>query len=121
MSEVAVMMTSEVPTAMRSEKASATARVGTMRKPPPTPKKPVIAPISKPAVRTRASRRAGQLVRESPVRGEIASRVALRHVAAAAASMMTAKAAISARPVTAYPSAVPAITPGRAAAMNPAA
>ena len=32
--------------------------------------------------------------------------------------MMTAKAAISARPLTACPSAVPAITPGRAAAMN---
>ncbi len=83
------------------------------------PKKPVIAPISKPAVRTRASWRAGQLVRESPVRGDIASRVSLRNVAAAAASMMIAKAAISARPPTACPCAVPAITPGRAAAMNP--
>ena len=58
-----MMMTSEVPTAMRIEKASATARVG----------------------------------------------------------MMTARAAISARPLTACPSAVPTITPGRAAAINPAA
>ena len=32
--------------------------------------------------------------------------------------MMTANAAISARPLTACPSAVPAITPGSAAAMN---
>jgi hypothetical protein len=106
---------------MRIENASATARVGTIRKPPPTPKKPVIAPTSKPAVRTRASRRAGQLDGESWVAGGTAWCLPLRDVAAAAASMMTAKAASSARPLIACPSAVPAITPGIAAVVNPAA
>jgi hypothetical protein len=49
--DVAVMIASEVPTVGRIEKARASVSVGTMRKPPPTPKKPVIRPISDPAAR----------------------------------------------------------------------
>ncbi len=61
MSELAVMITSEVPTARRMERARTMVRVGTIRKPPPTPKKPVIAPIRRPAARSRVSRSGGQL------------------------------------------------------------
>ena len=45
----------------------------------------------------------------------------LRQVAAAAASITSAKVAISAAPLTALPSTVPPITPGSAAAVNVAA
>ena len=44
-----------------------------------------------------------------------------RHIAPAAASMMRANVPISALPLTACPSEVPAITPGIAAAVNAAA
>ena len=54
------MMASDVPTAVRMVKASAMASVGTMRKPPPTPKKPVTKPTAAPAMRSRGSRSGGQ-------------------------------------------------------------
>lgn len=119
--EVAVMIVSEVPIARRMENASAIASVGTTRKPPPTPKKPVSAPTSRPAARSDASRIGGHPERLGLAAGAPASTLALRHVAAAAASMIPANAVISTLPLTVSPSAVPAITPGSAAVVNAAA
>ena len=84
------MIASDVPTAVRIVNASATASVGTIRKPPPTPKKPVTKPTATPA---------SEVAREPQRRAASASRlgvglVALRpraRSARAAASMIDAR------------------------------
>ena len=58
--DVPVMIASDVPTARRMGSARKIASVGTMRNPPPTPKNPVIAPMTTPAKRSRAGRSGGQ-------------------------------------------------------------
>ena len=54
------MMTSDVPTAVRIVNASAMASVGTMRNPPPTPKKPVTKPTAAPATNRAVAAGAGR-------------------------------------------------------------
>ena len=116
--DVAVMIARDVPTAVRIVKASAIASVGTIRKPPPTPKKPVRKPTSTPARRSRGSRSGGQLPPVSQVPSAGSSLSALRQVAAAAASMTSANAPSSAVPLTASLARVPATRPGTAASVN---
>ena len=112
------MIVSEVPIARRIENASAIASVGTIRKPPPTPKKPVSAPTSRPAARSDASRSGGQAERLASAAGALASLPGFAPRRGCGDEHDHREAAISAPPLTAFPSAVPAITPGSAAAVN---
>src|SRR4051812_3644760 len=97
------MITSEVATARRKGAWSHRVRTGTITNPPPTPKKPVIAPTPSPAIATRASGGSGQPPSaSSPVR---------LHVAAAATSITGTNARISAAPPTLRLAAVPSSDP----------
>ena len=57
---VIAMITSEVATARRNGAPSQSVRTGTITNPPPTPKKPVIMPTSRPARRTGRAAGAGK-------------------------------------------------------------
>ena len=90
-----------------------------MRKPPPTPKKPVTNPTAAPATRSRGSRSGGQVPpRSHGPSGSGSLSSALRQVAWAAASITSAKPASSSVPLTASAASVPSAMPGTAAAVN---
>ena len=71
--DTSATITSDVPIARRSGKCMPSASMGTTRKPPPTPKKPVSAPTTMPAAPASAGRAGGRPLRRQRPRPPLAS------------------------------------------------
>ena len=108
-----MMITSDVATARRKLNANHSVSTGTMRKPPPTPKKPVRPPTPRPARTTGRAATGGQ----GPVRSPLTC-AARCHVAPEATSMTGTKVRISTSPLTAVFASVPSSAPAAAGAVN---